>query len=263
MPEEQNSTNQTISAAAELVKAIPVYQDIAQPAAKEVGKNLLVVSKTISMALAPLKLLVWGYEQVEDYLTRRVTEKLSSIPQENIVTPDPKIVGPAIEALRYIGAEEDIDIREMYASLIANAMNVDKKDFVHPAYVDILKNISSDEALILRCFIDDDIFPMIDIKRKHENGGTTTIMHMFSNIGKMAGIPELRLGATPKYLTNLIRLGLFDSPNGVFLVNDDLHYKPLIALLNLSPDKEKEIEFDKRIVQLTPFGRDFIKTVII
>ena len=79
MPEEQNNNNQMINTVAEVVKAIPVYQDIAQPAAKEVGKNLLVVSKTISMALAPLKMLVWGYERVEAYLTKRVTENCNSI----------------------------------------------------------------------------------------------------------------------------------------------------------------------------------------
>ena len=138
MPEEQNNNNQMINTVAEVVKAIPVYQDIAQPAAKEVGKNLLVVSKTISMALAPLKMLVWGYERVEAYLTKRVTEKLSSLSEEKIVTPEPKIVGPAVEALRYLG-DEDINLREMYASLIANAMNLEKQDFVHPAYINVKK----------------------------------------------------------------------------------------------------------------------------
>ena len=139
MPEEQNNNNQMINTVAEVVKAIPVYQDIAQPAAKEVGKNLLVVSKTISMALAPLKMLVWGYERVEAYLTKRVTEKSSSLSEEKIVTPEPKIVGPAVEALRYLGGDEDINLREMYASLIANAMNLEKQDFVHPAYINVKK----------------------------------------------------------------------------------------------------------------------------
>lgn len=260
MPEEQNYTNQTISTVAEVVKAIPVYQDVAQPAAKEVGKNLLVISKTISIALAPLKALVWGYEQVETFLNKKVTEKLSSLPEEKIVTPDLRIVGPAIESLRYVG--EDINIKEMYASLIANAMDIDKKDFVHPAYVDVLKNMSSDEALMLKCFTHDDRFPIIDVKRKVEGGGTITIMPMFSNIGTIAGVPVSRLNNIPKYLTNLIRLGLLESPLERYLVNDDLHYKPLIALFNFAPEDEENIEFGKRYVELTPFGRDFIKTVI-
>lgn len=261
MSEEQNNTNQTISAVSEIVKAIPIYQDIAQPAAKEVGKNLLVVSKTISMALAPLKVLVWGYEQVEGYLTKRVAEKLSSIPEEKIVTPDPKIVGPAIEALRYVGANEDIGIREMYASLIANAMDIDKKDFVHPAYVDVLKNMSSDEALILKYFIGDNTLPMIDVKRKMPTGGTITIMPMFTNIGAIVNIPATRINAVPKYLTNLIRLGILSSPNGRYLVNDEL-YKPLFAQFHFPPEEEENIDYDKCYIELTPFGRDFIKTVV-
>lgn len=264
MSEEQNNTNQAISAAAEIVKAIPVYQDIAQPAAKEVGKNLLVVSKTISIALAPLKALVWGYEQVEGYLTKRVTEKLSSVPQENIVTPDPKIVGPAIESLRYVGANEDIDIRDMYASLIASAMNIDRKDFVHPAYVDILRNMTSDEALILKCFMNDIPFPMIDVKRvMNTTGGTTIIIYMYSKIGTIAGVPSQRLDSVPKYLTNLIRLGLLENPIDSYLSEVDFYYKPLIESLNFTSEEREHLEFDKRYVKLTPFGRDFIKTVIL
>jgi hypothetical protein len=55
---------------------------------------------------------------------------------------------------------------------------------------------------------------------------------------------------------------LLESPLEHYLVNDDLHYKPLIALFYLATEDEENIEFGKRYVELTPFGRDFIKTVI-
>lgn len=259
--EQINETNKTIEAVTHLAKVIPVYQDIVQPSAKEVGKNLLVVTKVVSVALAPLKALVWGYEQVEKYLTEKISEKLESVPEDKIITPDPKIVGPAVEALRYTGTDTDVDLRDMYASLIANAMNVDKLNIVHPAYVDIIKNLSSDEALILKVFLRKDSFPYMNIKIKIPTGGTVPIKPFFSNIGQKAGLPKERIENTPKYLTNLIRLGILDSPTGRYLV-EEKYYTELMTLINFSPEKEKDIEYEKRYVEVTPFGHDFIKTVV-
>lgn len=58
---------------------------------------------------------------------------------------------------------------------------------------------------MLKCFTHDDRLPIIDVKRKVEEGGTITIMPMFSNIGTIAGVPVSRLSYVPKYLTKLIR----------------------------------------------------------
>lgn len=45
-----------------IVKHVPVYQDLVQPAAKEVGTALQTVAKTVHIALAPVSALVWGYD---------------------------------------------------------------------------------------------------------------------------------------------------------------------------------------------------------
>ena len=79
--------NATINAVAEIVKAVPVYQDAVQPAAKQVGQALEVVTKAVNVALAPIKVMVWGYEKIENYLTRDGIEKLKDVPEEKITTP--------------------------------------------------------------------------------------------------------------------------------------------------------------------------------
>ncbi|MEJ7740447.1 MAG: hypothetical protein WKF97_23765 [Chitinophagaceae bacterium] len=66
----------TIDAATGLVKAIPVYQDAIQPSAKQIGKSLETVAKLVNIALAPIKAVVWGYEQIEQFITNRVAENL-------------------------------------------------------------------------------------------------------------------------------------------------------------------------------------------
>lgn len=53
-----------IDATAGLVKAIPIYEDAVQPAAKQVGKALETVTKAVNVALAPVSLLIWGYDKI-------------------------------------------------------------------------------------------------------------------------------------------------------------------------------------------------------
>src|SRR5690606_41068173 len=110
----------TIDAVTGLVKAVPVYQDTLQPAAKQIGQSLETVTKTVNIALAPIKALVWGYEKIEEFITTRVSEKLKNVPEENITTPPPQVAGPAVEALRFSG--HDPNLRERYANLLATAL---------------------------------------------------------------------------------------------------------------------------------------------
>lgn len=84
---KETNVKASIDAITGLVQAVPVYQDTLQPAAKQLGKSLEVVAKTVNIALAPVKALVWGYEKIEEFITSRVSEKLKNVPEENITTP--------------------------------------------------------------------------------------------------------------------------------------------------------------------------------
>lgn len=81
---DDSKSSKTATAIVELVKAVPVYQDLVQPAAREVGKQLGTAAKAVSIALAPLSVLVWGYEQIRDFVESRVAEKLDGIPADRI-----------------------------------------------------------------------------------------------------------------------------------------------------------------------------------
>jgi len=110
-----NQIKNTAEAVKGIVEAVPVYQDVVQPAARQVGTALETVAKTIHIALAPISALVWGYEQLKEFISTRVAEKLEGVPEEKIQTPDPTIAGPALESLKYTGHKEDL--RELYANL--------------------------------------------------------------------------------------------------------------------------------------------------
>src|SRR5258707_14575419 len=120
---DENKIRDAADAVKGLVAAVPVYQDALQPAIREVGVGLQTVAKTIHVALAPVSALVWGYEQIKDFVSTRVAEKLKDVPPERITSPDPHVVGPALEALRYTGHEENL--RELYANLLATSLDAD------------------------------------------------------------------------------------------------------------------------------------------
>ncbi len=211
-----------IDATTGLVKAIPVYEDAVQPAAKQVGKALETVTKAVNVALAPLSLLVWGYDKIQEFIDNSVAKKLENIPEERIQTPDPHIAGPALEALKYTGENESL--REMFANLIANTMDSETAKKSHPAFVDIIKSMTSDEAKILKVFFPGIYKPIMDLKRKMKKGdkGEHNILDNYSAIGKEAGCEHLDL--VPNYIDNLCRLGLLIMPSGRSLVGKSSYY---------------------------------------
>src|SRR5947208_4615865 len=147
----KNSRSKTvIDSITGLVKAVPVYRDTMQPAAKELGKAFETVAKAINAALAPVGALVWGYEKLRNYLLEALNERLAEVPASQIISPSPVIAGPVLEALRYAGSVDEL--REMYAALLANSMNSATVQWTHPGFVEIIRNLSSDDARIFRQF---------------------------------------------------------------------------------------------------------------
>lgn len=49
-----NKVKETIDAVTGLVKAVPVYEDLLQPVAKQLGKSLEKIGKAINAALFPV-----------------------------------------------------------------------------------------------------------------------------------------------------------------------------------------------------------------
>lgn len=264
--EDNNQTNvkATIEAVTGLAKEIPIYQDAVQPAAKEIGKSLETITKTVNIALAPIKALVWGYEKIEDYLINRVSEKLKDIPKENITTPPPHIAGPAVEALRFTGHNENL--RELYASLLAMSMNKETTDKAHPSFVEVIKNLSTEEAIILKSFVSKSEYPKIDIDENiKDKNGTISRVRNFTLFHKIH--PEINVNSIPTYLDNLNRLGVIEIIHDQYFI-DTKFYEPLESDDSLSKLKEEimnlgnTVKVKKGFVRLTFFGKVFVQNVV-
>ena len=94
----ENKIKDAADAVKGLLEAVPVYQDALQPAVREIGGDLQTIAKTIQIALTPIAILVWGYEQIKEFVSTRVAEKLKDVPPDRIRTPEPHVVCPVLEA---------------------------------------------------------------------------------------------------------------------------------------------------------------------
>lgn len=264
---DENKIRDAADAIKGIVQAVPVYQDVIQPAAKEVGTALQTVAKTLHILLAPLAALVWGYDQVRDFVSTCVADKLKGVPPERLIAPAANIAGPALEALRYTG--HDASLREMYAKLLASSMDSKTAHQAHPAFVDVIKQLSPDEAQILSILANRDGAPLISVRqeRKHDRLGNWVLRH-FSLLPEVANCKYPDLG--PNYLTNLERLGLVElresyqlKPEGTDLYQPLLNHgdvKLLLARLNESKDFKAHVSMDA--VLLTPFGLQFCEACV-
>jgi len=251
----------TIKAVTGLVKEVPVYEDAVQPVAKEAGKALQTVGRTVNAALMPVRGLVWGIEQIEEFVNSKVSKKLENTPVDKICTPDPAVAGPALESLSHTGHKESLS--ELYANLLASAMDLDTAKTAHPGFVEIIRNLSADEAKVLEFIIKQRVAPIVDINRVLvKQGGQIAVHELVSTIGVDAGCEHKDLIAS--YLINLERLGLIEMPRDGHLskpdaydrISSDPSVKMALDQLNKGGEESKG-DLKKYYTRGTVFGKQF------
>lgn len=96
-----------------------VYDDIAHPAASESGKILGRIPRAINAALAPLDKWILRKEHNVAETKKTLAAKLESINPSNIVTPEPYVAIPTLQAISYCISSSEL--YELYANLLAKS----------------------------------------------------------------------------------------------------------------------------------------------
>lgn len=244
---------------AEVAKQLPVkeiYNDLAHPALSTVGQGLQGVTK---LALAPISALVWGYDKIADYLDVAIPEyfEKKKIEKEKIISPDPAVAVPLVEAMRYTSHKPEL--RDMFTNLLGASMNGDVID-EHPAFVEIIKQLSSDECKMLKQLYEDNTLPMIKLRmRLNESQGEIDVKPYFSDI---CYVTECQYPQKfPEYLDNLHRLGLVDVYYDRYLANGQCYenLKQHKGFENVMVDGNATIIEKKSMYELSEMGKKFCK----
>lgn len=177
----------------------------------------------------------------------------------------PRIAIPLLEAA---AVENDESLKELWARLIANGTDKTKAVKIHPSYIEIIKQLSPDEAKIIEAFSKEKSYPYIfeDAVTLDTN---TTGNYRLQNRDTFYGIKELygqlcsKLGlAYPEngisYLDNLMRLRLVEVDYYIdqeLKSNSSLQYEPDVSI--------RLIQTRTEYLKITDFGDNFVEACIV
>ncbi len=172
---------------------------------EEVDKTSALVVRAIHAALSPLEKWVLQKEYNLAETKKILEEKLKNTPVENIITPPPYVAVPVLQSISY--CMDDIQLRDMYAELLAHAMNSETVNNVHPTFVEIIKQMSPLDAVVFKELTKVLVQPCISIKYMNKK---TKASYPVQDIVAFCNLDEFPLVSTQIALENLERLRLIE-----------------------------------------------------
>lgn len=233
-------------------------------------------------------------------LQQSLLKNVSEIKPENIQEPKLNILGPALEASRFYIEEQEL--RDMFAKVIASSMDKEKNNQMHPAFVEIIKQLSPDDALFLKEFENTSRLPygklifIEEMKTEFDtNINNLNNKNRFPMLPKLPTMEEFMKSAPKSYpfidyfyystnrndiqknklnISSLSRLGLIEVKENTPLTNSSLYEDVEKKYSTLKQDIEKgnsdvippdgfNLEFTKGVIDLTTFGSAFFVTCCI
>ena len=184
-------------------------------------------------------------------------KKVSNIPEEDLQEPKLSIIRPALEASNsYI---EEIEIREMFANLIAASMDKTYNGLVQHSFVEIIKQLSSHDAKLFNNFnTSEPVVSLVNFINKEGTYNTKVDKLYFS-----PDFPDYNLNEIS--LDNLIRLGLIKVDANQYLSNNSLYerysnFGKICTSFELPTKPSKACI--KGSLQITAFGIAFKKVCL-
>lgn len=229
------------------------YADIVKPAVNG--------AKTcINLLTCGIKPYVKAKIIENEYLVKEVGQKLKEkyecIPDEDKKEPRISILGPATDVLKYNLEEEHI--REMFINILTSEMNVKKQNKVLPAYIEIIKQLSKDDADFILLLKNNINLSVLQIRK-----GTRQAYQEISNyiVKNIKNQNYIIIPYNEIVIDNLKRLEIINVDlKTIYTNNSEICEK---AFNNLLTEKhidntENKYFYIHGILELTKFGQRFI-----
>lgn len=240
------------------------------------GQRMAVQQEIVLKVWRPLG---WLFGVSKDYFetdfNRELTEKLADVSEEDLVTPKPSIVGPAVQGLGY--SLDEPNLKDMYLNLLAAASTASRAEDVHPSFVEVIRQLSSAECSHLNGILARVRVPCVRIKRDHTTGSYTSIHeylldYSFANVAMPAENPP-KLHA---WINNWQQLGLVSAGYESWLGSSTPDAPDVYGWVERRPELVQarkdlpvvpegqpgpRISYDKGMVEATPRGLEFYAAV--
>lgn len=256
-----------------------IYDDACSPVAHPIAQTLGLIPRAIKAALSSVEKWVLQSEYSVKETQVLLEKKLQNVDPEKIVTPEAYVAVPAMQAISY--SMDNEEIRDMYASLLSKAVNSDFKDDVHPAFVDIIKQLSPADARFFKYLSKATQVPICKIRHQMRiiSLDTSSMLCIDDpNANNFADLEYLGKDLASNFLnvhiddlsdeqiylslSNLIRLGIVSINYGSAMEESLYHpfaeFPEIKALFDQYPnDNDNETVIVMGTCELTPLGKQF------
>lgn len=271
MPDEDviKSAGTAVNVVAELIKAAG-NNEHARAAGSNLGKAAVTVTTFINNALLPIAAINFSMKKAREYFEGQFGEdmkgRIDRLPHEVIVEPKASIAGPALQGLAF--SFEELSLKELYLNLLASAMDSRTPQRAHPAFVEVLKQLTANEADLVRLFCGTRRSAAIvkyqatDIKTSKFTDLQRHVVDWHNNEGARAELPSAQV-----FIDNWIRLGLVHVDYTAYLTEEHSYdfatKRPEYArhVEAYAKEPERQIDFGRGSIQSTDFGFEFGEAV--
>lgn len=244
------------------IETVPdLYDDTFKSTMQESGKTLALIPRAINAALIPLRKWIAERECSLAETEKLLAKKLEHIDPDKIISPEAYVAVPAIQSISYSMNSEEL--RNLYANLLAKAMNSDTKDLVHPSFVEIIKQMSPADALVFKTIMGKDANPLINLIYKNEDG---------RNINLNVNITDIDIASVENVgvsIDNLIKQSLISIPADWYYAKEYLYEKLLSSKqykiqqqIFSNPPDDFKLTYKKQMIEKTNLGKAFYKICI-
>lgn len=242
---------------------VEIYGDLARPGVKQVGKALETVIGLGNTVLWPIALLNERSRVALERNLDRYRKEMEAVPEDKVVSIAPEIGVPIAEKLSYV---QDEKLSELYVKLLATASNSESLALAHPSFVNVINNLSPDEARLLEYFATQLNLPIsYAIASNPADGSHHVLAGPLVHDDALNGLHFP--GNFDAYLSNLDGLGLVKVKHDEWLT-DPKHYAAVEERHKAAFTKAIEshpaltgrrLDFKKGLAQRTSFGHKFIQ----
>ena len=237
-----------------------VYGDLFKPGVRQVGKALDTVLGLGNTILLPV---AWGNERVRiasNANLERYRRKMEDIPEDGVCPVPPEVGVPILEKLSYVTNEQ---LSEMYIELLAKASQKESANVAHPSFVNIINNISPDEAIFMRSIRYTDFIPYVEVREitSDEKHSWITVDPIVLSPTFLSELTYPNNGAA--YVSNLLGLGIFAITPGDQLTSENAYkdveeYAQEKLPVRASIKQGKKIIHERGVIRVTAFAKLFL-----
>lgn len=234
-------------------------------AAGNLGQTAVTLARTINNALLPLAAVNFAFEKAKIYFSEKfqqdITEKAEKIPPEHIIQPKASVAGPALQGLAF--THEEPDLKEMFLNLLATSMDERKAALAHPAFVEIIKQLDSDDARLVRGGLESEASSsIVELSLMTKNGGYKVLLRHLLNLRDMDSQEFIENPQLSAHVDNWIRLGLVVVDYTQFITGKEsyswVNERPeFLRFRNALEDDTHTLNYERGIIYRTELGKQF------